>query len=93
MQWVPFLVIMIPKIGLLVAAGNMLTGEKDVLNFLLKGGVKEIDIAFFRQLMQANWAKMCFTQKFQQTNHPFSFYGPFYTRFLAHNVLLQEKIA
>ena len=52
------------------------------------GGVTEIDIAFFQQLVQVNCADMHFTQKFQQNNRPFSFYGQFYTRFLAHHFLL-----
>ena len=56
----------------------------------LKGGVTEIDTTFLRQLMQVNCADMHFMQKFQPNNHPFSPYGPFYTRFLAHNFLLKK---
>ena len=47
---------------------------------LFKGGgegVTEIDIVFFRQIMQVNCADMHFTQKFQQNNHPFHFMGHF----------------
>ena len=57
---------------------------------MLKGGVTEIGIAFFRQLVQVNCADIHFRQKFQQNNHV-SFYGPFYTRFLAHNVLFRKN--
>ena len=42
--------------------------------------------------MRVNCADMHFKQKFQQNNHSFSFYGPFYTQFLAHNFSLQEKL-
>ena len=50
-----------------------------------RGGLTKIEIAFFRQLMLLNCADMHFTQKFQQNNHSFSFYGQFYTRVLAHD--------
>ena len=42
--------------------------------------------------MQVNCASMDFSQKFQKNNEPFSFYGPFYTRFLVRHSLLQEKL-
>ena len=42
--------------------------------------------------MQVNCASMDFSQKFQKNNDPFSFYGPFYTRFLVRHFLLQEKL-
>ena len=58
----------------------------------MRGVVTEIDIAFFRQLMQVYCADMHFMQKFLHNNHSFSFYGLFFTRFLAHNFLLQEKL-
>ena len=35
---------------------------------------------------------MDFSQKFQKNNDPFSYYGPFYTRFLVRHFLLQEKL-
>ena len=56
-----------------------------------KGGVTEIDIAFFRQLMQVNCADIHFALKSQDNNHRFSFHEPFYTRFLAHNFLYYRK--
>ena len=60
-----------PKNGLRLVKRNLQNKEH------LKGVCTEIDVAFFRQLIQVNCTDIHFTQKFQRNNLPFSFYGSF----------------